>query len=63
MRNKKLLEWDDCFNYWGRPYIYSAHWVLSESDPLDLRGAGGSAGDGVAWALQWPLTGILPLHG
>jgi len=40
----------DCFNYWGRPYIYSAHWVLSESDPLDLRGAGGSAGERIYYS-------------
>jgi|GEM_PF-2979142 len=45
MRNKKLLEWGDCFNYGGRPHIYSAHWVLIESSPPGLYGVGGSLGD------------------
>jgi len=37
---------DDCFNYGGRPPIYSAHWVVFDSYPEEgLRGDGGSEGD------------------
>jgi len=39
------VEEGDCFDYGGRPAIYSAHWVVTVSDPEDLTGAGGSAGD------------------
>jgi len=35
----------DCFNYGGRPHIYSAHWVVGRSTPDGLTGDGGSAGD------------------
>jgi|GEM_PF-6028114 len=41
--------WDGCFNYGGIPPIYSAHWVLSESDPPGLRGTGGSEGELQDW--------------
>ncbi|TET22313.1 MAG: hypothetical protein E3J71_06510 [Candidatus Stahlbacteria bacterium] len=44
-------EYDDMyFNYGGRPPIYSAHWVLSNSDPPGITGgAGGSAGDRILY--------------
>jgi len=44
-KNKKLLEWDDYFNYGGFPPIYSAHWIASHSVPAAIRGRGGSEGE------------------
>ncbi|MEA3312300.1 MAG: hypothetical protein U9Q76_08815 [candidate division WOR-3 bacterium] len=35
----------DCFNYWGIPHIYSAHWYVGGSSPGGLGGDGGSAGE------------------
>jgi len=39
-------EGDDCFNYGGRPAIYSAHWYFGSSDPPGFTGGeGGSEGE------------------
>jgi len=41
---------DDCFNYGGRPPIYSAHWYFGSSDPPGFTGgAGGSEGDRILY--------------
>jgi len=41
---------DDCFNYGGRPPIYSAHWYFGSSDPPGFTGGeGGSEGDRIRY--------------